>query len=197
MPLSFFIFLWYNTQNAAWKGVGQVGGILIGNLFSLLAMISDSISSSRKTAKGVLLVQILSQIFYAITGIALKGYSATVQNLVSSLRTLFAIRSKRSKVIEWTLIILAVGLGIAFNNRGWIGWLPIVANLEYSLAIFWCKENERLLKIAFLFNAVLFIIFNAVLYNIVGVVSNSVVLITTLIFLIKGAKTKDQAKAER
>ena len=167
-----------------------MGGILVGNICSLMAMVSDSISSSRKTAKGVLLVQILSQIFYAVAGIALKGYSATVQNLVSILRNLVAVRRERSKAIEWVLIALAVGLGILFNNRGFIGWLPIVANLEYSLAIFWCKDNERALKFAFLFNAFLFIIFNIVLYNIVGVISNSVVVITTLIFLIKGTKTE-------
>lgn len=168
-----------------------MGGILIGNVCSLLAMISDSVSASRKTTKGVLLVQLLSQIFYGAAGIALKGYSATVQNLVGILRNLVAIRSKRSKVIEWILIALAVGLGILFNNRGWVGWLPILANLEYTLAIFWCKDNERVLKFTFLINAFLFIIFNAILFNIVGVISNTVVFITTLMFLIKGTKAKN------
>ena len=38
--------------------------IIIGNICSLLAMATDSISSTRKTARGVLLVQCLSQIIY-------------------------------------------------------------------------------------------------------------------------------------
>ena len=39
---------------------------IIGNICSLLAMGSDSISATRKTARGVLWMQTLSQLFYLI-----------------------------------------------------------------------------------------------------------------------------------
>ena len=74
--------------------------VILGNGCSLLAMVTDSISSTRKTAKGVLLVQSLSQLIYCIGTILLKGYSGAVQNAVSILRNLVAIRKIESKVLE-------------------------------------------------------------------------------------------------
>lgn len=162
--------------------------LIWGNLFSLAAMGTDALSASRKTARGVLLVQSLSQIFYGLSSVVLKGYSAAAQNAVSLLRNALAIRGNQSKLWQWLLIALGVGLGVGFNNLGLVGWLPIVANLEYSLAVFRYGDNERALKIAFLINSVLFGVFNAAIYNVVGVAANIVVVVTTVIFLMKEKK---------
>ena len=124
--------------------------LIIGNLCSLAAMITDAISASRKTSKGVLFVQTISQVFYVFGSIVLKGYSAAVQNAVSIFRNVAAIKGSESKLIQWILVIAGVVLGIAFNNRGAIGLLPVIGNLEYSIAVFKFKDNERALKIAFL-----------------------------------------------
>lgn len=165
--------------------------ILLGNLFSIMAMVSDGVSSSRKSAKGVLTVQLFSQVFYGASSIVLGGYSGAAQNVVSILRNLAAIGNLSYKFIEWFLIILGVGLGILFNNLGWIGWLPTIANLEYSLAVFRFKDNERALKYAFLINVAMFAVFNAVILNIVAVIANVIVIILTILFLIKSKREKD------
>ena len=168
--------------------------VIIGNACTLGAMVTDSLSSTRKTARGVLLVQILSQFFFGASAIVLGGYTAAVQNGISVLRNLVAIRKKQCKWIEIVLIILAVGLGVAAHMLNpelkFFGWLPIVANLEYSLAVLWFKNNERALKIAFLINTILFVGFNARIKNIVAVIANIVIIITTVIFLIKDRKEK-------
>ncbi len=162
--------------------------LILGNLFSIFAMLSDSFSSSRKTAKGVLKVQILSQFFYGFGVLVLKGYSGAVQNGVSILRNIAAICKLEHRLIEWGLIALGVGLGILFNNLGLIGWLPILANLEYSLAVFRYKDHQRALKIAFLINLALFMIFNAAILNIIGAIGNVVVFNLTAAFLIRDRK---------
>ncbi len=159
--------------------------IVIGNACSFFAMISDAVSSSRKTVKGVLLVQIISQLFYGASAIVLKGYSAAVQNAISILRNVSATREKQWKYTEWLLLILGAGLGLIFNNLAWIGLLPIIANLEYALAVIYCKKNEKALKIAFLINACLFLVFNIFIKNYVGVAANCLLIITTFIFILK------------
>ena len=93
-------------------------------------MITDSISGTRKKQQQILAIQILSMIFYGAGAIILKGYSGAVQNGVGILRNLAAIKNIKSRIIEWILIVLGVVLGIVFNNRGLLGWLPIIANLE-------------------------------------------------------------------
>ena len=159
--------------------------VILGNGCSLLAMVTDSISSTRKTAKGVLLMQSLSQLIYCIGTILLKGYSGAVQNLVSILRNFVAIRKISSPLIEWILVALGVALGLLFNNLGLIGYLPVVANLQYTLAVFKFKDNERALKISFALCISLFAIFNCAIFNFVGAASNLVVLGTTLVMLFK------------
>ena len=162
--------------------------LIIGNVCSLLAMVTDSVSSTRKTAKGVLLVQNLSQLIYFIGTVVLKGYSGAVQNAVSILRNFVAIRDIRSKYVEWALVGLGVVLGLAFNNLGFMGLLPVIANFQYTIAVFRFQDNERALKISFAIAVGMFAVFNIAIFNVVGVVSNSVVFVTTLAVLLKSGK---------
>ena len=151
-------------------------------------MVTDSVSSTRKTAKGVLLVQSLSQLIYFIGTVVLKGYSGAVQNAVSILRNFVAIRDIRNKYVEWTLAGLGVVLGLAFNNLGFMGLLPVIANFQYTIAVFRFQDNQRALKISFAIAVGMFAVFNIAIFNVVGVVSNSVVFVTTLAVLLKRDK---------
>lgn len=162
--------------------------ILLGNVFSLIAMVTDSISSSRKTTKGMLIFQTISQLLYSASSIVLKGYSAVVQNLVSVARNLFAINKKESKIIEWSLVAAGVVLGIYFNNLGVIGFLPVIANFQYSVCVFKFRDKERPLKISFLIMVAMYTAFNLIIMNFVGAASNLFVFATTAVFLIKAIR---------
>ena len=164
--------------------------IIIGNLCTILAMGFNALSTTRKTPKGVLMTQNVSQGVYAVSAIVLGGYSAAVQNVVSIVRNFAAIRNNKSKFLEWTLVILGVVLGIAFNNRSWVGLLPVIGNLEYTLAIFRFKDDERKIKFFFLISVVAFLIFNFAIRNYAGVASDTVVIITTSVMLLRSAKKK-------
>lgn len=170
-----------------------MNNLIIGNLCTLLAMGANAISSTRKTAKGVLAVQSIGQLIYLISAIVLRGYSAAVQNAVSVLRNIAAIRNIKSKTLEWILTIAGVALGVLFNNRGIIGLLPVLGNLQYTLAIFRVKNNERLLKISFLISVASFLAFNVVLYNFVGLIADTVVVTTTTVVLIRERKQGKKA----
>ena len=159
--------------------------IIIGNICSLIAMITDSISSTRKTAKGVLVVQNISQFFYCASAIILKGYSSAVQNLVSFTRNLIAIKKVNSKALEWIGVVLGVVLSIACNNMGLLGFLPVIANLQYTLAVFKFKDNDRALKISFAICIGMYTVYNFAILNFVGMISNVVVVTTTLVMLFK------------
>ena len=164
--------------------------VVIGNACSLLAMITDSVSSTRKTTKEVLLFQSLGQLIYCIGTIVLKGYSAAVQNAVSLARNVVAIRNINSKALEWTLVVLGVVLGVVFNNLGLIGLLPVLANLQYTLAIFRFRDNDRALKISFLICVTMFAVFNAAILNIVGVCANAVIFTTSVVALLRDARKR-------
>jgi hypothetical protein len=92
--------------------------LIAGNVCSLLAMGTDSISSSRKNINSMLWVQNASQLFYAVGSILLKGYSGAVQNVVCIVRNLVVIKGIKSKFIEWLLVILGVvGYQVGFGGN--------------------------------------------------------------------------------
>ncbi len=153
-------------------------------------MVTDSISGTRKWRSQILGIQIISQVFYAAGSFILKGYSSTAQNFVAILRNLAGMKNIKYKWVEWTLISLGVVLGIVFNNRGLLGWLPIVANFIYSVAIFQFKNNEKGLKIVFIINLLMYTVFSAVIQNYVGAIANTVVAVITGISLIRGKRNK-------
>lgn len=164
--------------------------IIIGNLSTLLAMGANAISATRKSKKNMLRVQNISQVIYCLGSIVLRGYSAAVQNVVSIARNIVAIRNIKSKPLEWILVVLGAVLGVAFNNRGVLGLLPVIGTLQYTLAIFRIKDNERALKISFLISTVAFVAFNISLYNFVGAAADTTVAITTIVALIRGNNKK-------
>lgn len=169
--------------------------VLVGNLCSLGAMVTDSISGTRKKQSEILGIQIASQLFYGAGSFILKGYSGTVQNLVAVVRNLAAIKRLRQKWAEWLLVALGVALGVLFNNRGLVGWLPIVANFEYSVAVFRCKDGEGGLKIALVVSALMFAVFSFLIRNYVGAAANAAVAVITALSLF-GAGRKKSAEKE-
>ena len=164
--------------------------ILIGNICPLLAMGTDSLSTTRKTTKGMLWVQNISQVIYGVGTAVLGGYSGAVQNLVSIVRNMVAICDIKSQTVEWILVAAGVVLGILCNNLGLVGLLPMIANLQYTLVVFRFKDNQVALKISFAVTCLLFAIFNFAIYNFVGVVTNLVVVATTTLVLLKGKKAE-------
>ena len=159
--------------------------IIVGNILSLCAMTSDSISGTRKKLSEIMGIQIVSQFFYGASSIVLKGYSSTAQNVVAVFRNLAAMKNVKSKALEWGLVLAGIVLGVTLNNRGLLGWLPIIANLEYSVSVFKFKDNEKALKLAFIINMVMYAVFSVVIMNYVGALSCAVIAITTAISLVR------------
>ena len=71
------------------------------------------------------------------------------------------------------------------DDRGFVGLLPVIANLEYSLAVFRFRNNERALKKAFLVSVFLFTIFHGFILNFVGVIANVILFVMTVLFLVR------------
>lgn len=174
--------------------------IILGNILSFFAMITNSVSGTRKKHGEILGIQIISFVFYAAGSFILKGYSSTVQNGVGIARNVVAIKGIKNKalekMIEWALITLGVVLGIVFNNRGALGFLPVIANFEYSVAVFRFKDRPTLLKYAFIVNLLMYTVFAAVIMDYVSIAANLIAAITTVVSLIRERK-KQKGAAEQ
>ena len=159
--------------------------ILIGNAACFLATITDSVSSTCKTTRSMLLVQNVSILFYLAASLAFRGYADTVQNIVGLGRNLSAMGKKPRLWLQWLFVVLAAVLGLWFNNQGALGLLPVAANLQYSLAMFRCAEDERAMKISFAVLSGLYSVYYAFIFNIVGSVCSAVVVVAAVAYLVK------------
>ncbi len=171
-------------------GDGGTGllNVIVGNAASAGAMVTDSLSGVAKTQKKILIMQTLSQVFYIASSMVLRAYSATVQNAVAVARNIVAMRGKSSKTVEFILIAAPVILGIFLNNRGVVGLLPVMANLEYSIAVFRYAAQPVKLKLAFVVCNVMYCVFNFAVLNFVGGISAVIIIITTSISVIREKK---------
>ena len=93
-------------------------------------------------------------------------------------------------------MVLGVVLGIACNNLGFVGLLPVIASLLYTLAIFRYKDRQRPLKTAFIISSILFAIFNGAILNITGVITNLVVAVITAVNLIRSRNSNTEESHE-
>ena len=64
----------------------------------------------------------------------------------------------------------------------------MIANFQYSLAVFRFQDDERSLKKSFLVMVVMFAMFNLVIQNYVGILSNTAVFVSVVLSLSKGSK---------
>ena len=117
--------------------------------------------------------------------------------VLRNLAAMMEIKNKTvQRIVEWILILLGVALGVIFNNRGLLGWLPIAANLEYSVSVFYLKDREQWLKLAFVVNMLMYSVFSFVIINYVGAVANIVTAVITAVSLIRDARAAKKEKNE-
>ena len=168
--------------------------LIIGNLSSAVALGVDCVAATRKTAKGLLLVQSVGLFFYFLSTMVLKGYSGAVQNAIGILRNFAAIKNIDNPFVTWTLVGTGAAVGIWVNNLGLVGYMPVIANVVYTLGVFRFKNNERALKLCLLSMVALYGAFNIVIQNYAGAVGNVIIIITTAMALIKSAKAQKAAE---
>ena len=67
--------------------------------------------------------------------------------------------NKLTKNITLVLLILSIIIGLYANNRGAIGWLPIIASASYTICIY-ATKNEQQMRYALIINMGLWFVHN-------------------------------------
>lgn len=162
--------------------------IILGNITSLISCLLDAYSVTKENKKGMLIVQCFSFVIYAVTNVLLNAYSAVVQNIFSLIRNILAAKGVKNRIVEYIIVLACLFLGLYFNNLGFIGLLPVFGNVEYSICLFALKNHMKGIRISFLVCNICFLILNIFIFNYVGLISNSITVITTIVKLLRNSK---------
>ena len=134
--------------------------LILGNIFSLCAVICLGISVIKNSKKSLIGWQIVDTVFFIASTLVLKSYAAVTTNTVSLIRNILAYKYGLSKSAAIFFCIIMTVIGVYLNNRGIIGLFPIIASIEYTIGMY-MTENEQQMRWILVFNLLLWFIHDA------------------------------------
>ncbi|MBR2241063.1 MAG: YgjV family protein [Clostridia bacterium] len=132
--------------------------IIIGNIIALIASILMVLAGLQKKKKKILFIQIIQIALSVISNLVLGGYTGAIINALSCVRDILCYKDKMGTKEKIIIIILAVGLSLAFNNLGWIGLLPLIATVVYIT--FMNTKDVVKFKLLIIFSMVMWLIYD-------------------------------------
>lgn len=156
--------------------------LLIGNIIALMASIAMVIAGLQKTKKKVLLVQIIQIALAALGNLVLGGYTGAIVNVLNCVRDVLCYKDKMGVKEKIIISVLAIGISLAFNNLGWIGFLPVVATVLYI--IYMNTKDDLKFKILVLVVLILWTVYDiyiksytAGIFDIISIIANVVTIL--------------------
>ena len=136
---------------------------IIATVLSTLAMVMFIVSAAIKNKKKVILNQSAAQVFLIFSEAVSGAWSSIIQDVVSLIRNIFVYFKKNTNKVNITLIVVGLVIGIYANIfsdnfftpwKGislspWYGYLPVIANLEYSIVILKKDIDIKWIKFSF------------------------------------------------
>ena len=156
--------------------------LLIGNIIALIASIAMVIAGLQKTKKKVLFVQIIQIALAALGNLVLGGYTGAIVNVLNCVRDVLCYKDKMGVKEKIIISVLAIGISLAFNNLGWIGFLPVIATVLYI--IYMNTKDDLKFKILVLVVLVLWTVYDiyiksytAGIFDIISIIANVVTIL--------------------
>lgn len=92
----------------------------------------------------MLKIQFIGGFIELVKNIFLSAYSGAIVQLFGIIRNYAGSKGYKPKYLFIFLILGQLTLGIVFNNHGILGYLPIVASIIYTIAIFYSDKAQDL-----------------------------------------------------
>ncbi|MCI2046845.1 MAG: YgjV family protein [Faecalibacterium sp.] len=162
--------------------------IVFSNVISGLGMLVLFISTFLRDKRQILGVQCVNHACAIVADTLLKGYSGLVQDVISLTRNLVVLAGRQTRFLKVFFVAAGLLLGMAFNNRGLVGLLPVLAGTEYAIVVVREGTTERALKWAIVVSTLCWAIYSVVLLNFVSGAANLATMLSALIYLFKNPK---------
>ncbi len=166
--------------------------LVLGNLISLGASVCLAASCCARSKRSAYQLQASESAVLCASYLVFNAWAGLVTQLLSVCRNLLVIRDRYS--VKWMVLFtgLAVVLGIAVNDRGLIGLLPVAATVQLTLCNHFC-QTIRQVKASFLVNAVQWLVFSFCIGDYVNVCTQVVVMTLCAASLVRMSRKTQKA----
>lgn len=161
--------------------------IVVGNIISLIAAFFMIVSCVTKVRSRVFYLQFIQCVMLSVSSYCLGSYAGIVACLVSAMRSLVVAKGYFNKHMMQLFLLISVGLGIAVNNRGVIGLLPMIANVQFTLCCYLFTSIKGT-RYSIWVNLILWITYSFMVLDFSTAICDCVVLIINTITIIKMKK---------
>ena len=159
--------------------------LLLGNAVSLGAACFTFASSWSRDRKLIYLFQAGQCLLAGVANIFFCSLSGVTTFALCTLRNVLLAYDRLTKPLCWFLVLLVSLLGIASNNRGLIGLLPVVTTAVYSVACLYVRRI-RAVKLNIFVNLALWAIYDFFIMDFVACAVDSASAALALLSLFRG-----------
>ncbi len=158
--------------------------IILGEIFSLLAALCLAYSTFSHKKNKMIWWQAINAIFYGLSNLFLGAYSAVVTNILTLFRNTLQVKDKLNKHITIIICLLMAIVGIIFNNREWLGLLPILASVTYTICVYVLKSVQQM-RIALVINLIQWAIFDFLVKAYPMFIMDMIIIVVTVMNMIR------------
>ena len=151
-------------------------------LIGLLGFCIVLLSFYKKESKTILLYQVTSNFIYSVHYFLLGGISGAFCCIIGMFRNITLIKSNKKNIIIPIFITLYLIITLLFYE-GVYSILPLLANVIYL--IFIAYKDKRILLIVANLSSICWILYSIVVGSYVGAITETILLISNIINLIK------------
>ncbi len=156
---------------------------ILSQIAAFIALIITLISYHLKHKKKIFKMMCLSNIFNIMHYLCLGAYSGCITKIIALARNLFIVNKENNKKLDKLIyLILFIGVYIisgilTYNNL--YSLLPLISATIFMI-VTWNGKELQIKRIAF-YCYFLWLLYNILIFSIVGIIANTISLISTLI----------------
>ena len=161
--------------------------ILAGNMLSLAAACFTAASCWSRDHKRIYLYQAAQCLLLAAANVFFASMSGTITFILCAMRnTMIAYGRFSGKVCAAFFVVLHI-LGIAGNNRGAVGLIPVAATMIYTAGCYFARRIPAI-KLNMIVNQFLFTVYDVFILDLVSAVVDFVSGVLAIVSLIRMKK---------
>ena len=153
--------------------------IIIGNMISFLASIALTAGCLMKDPKKVYGMQVTENVILIVSSACFGSWSGISTLLVSTVRNILLVKGMFDKRMMYLFMILVTGCGLAVNNKGLIGLLPVLATVILTVCNYYAREIMAI-KWSLFINIVLWAIYFFAILDVVAGITQVVIAVVTI-----------------
>ena len=176
---------------------GETGEI-IGQILSLVAVVTGFISFQMKTSKGILLFQLITALTFSAHYILIGTMTAAALNLIAAIKCVcYYVRNKRGSKGLFTPIFFTV-LVFVTGVLTWDGWYSIfiMAGLLVN-SVGLSLSNPQTIRKLTLIKSPLCLAYNLLVLSLGGSIYEAAILVSAIIGIVKARGTDKREAAKK